>query len=442
MSSEQEAPARSYWPTVAVLTFVATLGYLDRALLSYLVEPIRHDLGISDLQLSFLLGFAFILLYGVMTIPMGYLADRFSRRSIIAAGAFGWSAMTIVSSTSRSFWQLFAGRVGLGMGEAVLPPAGLSLIRDVVPPAARSRAISLYNLVALNVGTGLAGLCAGGLMVAAQRGYFADIPFLNTLRPWQAALFWPGAIGLFASLLVLTIREPARPVRVGPASGAGFADAIRHVRANAALYATVLGAVAFANMATTGWSAWLPAAIGRRWGLTPPEIGPMLGTMQLILGSIGAISIGWIMDHFKGRRVDGALRVAAVASLIHLVPAMFTLLAPNLAMLWTGAALKVLINGGVTIVSLVVVAEITPARLIGKVSAVFYLMVNLLGNALGPTVFALVARLFFTGKEAMGQAMLVAYPVTIGASVILLLVCARLLTTWHKAQSANGLQEP
>src|SRR5258707_4169348 len=131
-------PSRPYaWTVVAILIATAVLSYTDRQVLSLLVDPIRADLGISDTQISLLLGTAFAVVYGVAGIPMGYLADRTSRRNLIFVGVLVWSVGTLACGFSQSFGQLFAGRLVVGLGEAVLSPAAISLISDYFPPSRR-----------------------------------------------------------------------------------------------------------------------------------------------------------------------------------------------------------------------------------------------------------------------------------------------------------------
>ena len=137
MADESGYPRRPYaWTVVAILIATAVLSYTDRQVLSLLVDPIRGELGISDTQVSLLLGTAFAVVYGIAGIPLGFLADRTSRRNLIFAGVVVWSCGTLACGFSHSFGQLFAARIVVGLGEAVLSPAAISLISDYFPPVA------------------------------------------------------------------------------------------------------------------------------------------------------------------------------------------------------------------------------------------------------------------------------------------------------------------
>src|ERR1700733_14392532 len=202
-------PARSYaWTVVAILIVTAVLSYTDRQVLSLLVDPIRGGLGISDTQISLLLGTAFAVIYGTAGIPLGYLADRTSRRNLILAGISVWSIGTIACGLSHSFAEIFAGRIVVGLGEAALSPAAISLISDYFPPSRRGTAVGFF-LSGIAMGSGAAILIGGGVLHAIELGALAATP-LAAYAPWRMVLLVIGGPGLLWSFAILLIREPAR----------------------------------------------------------------------------------------------------------------------------------------------------------------------------------------------------------------------------------------
>jgi MFS family permease len=194
---------------VGVLTFVYIFSFIDRQILNLLVRPIRRDLGISDFQMSLLMGFSFALFYTLFGIPLGRLADSRSRRTIIAVGFTVWSLMTAGCGLARNFVQMLLLRVGVGVGEAALSPAAYSIITDYFPPKRRATAISVYSM-GIYIGSGIAfivgGLVAG--LAAAQETW--NVPLVGATRPWQVVFFIVGIPGVFLALLMYTVREPAR----------------------------------------------------------------------------------------------------------------------------------------------------------------------------------------------------------------------------------------
>src|ERR1700761_65552 len=185
--SDADYPRRGYaWTVVAILVATAVLSYTDRQVLSLLVDPIRADLGISDTGVSLLLGTAFAVVYGLAGIPMGYLADHTSRRNLIFAGVLVWSVGTLACGFSRSFGELFAGRIVVGLGEAVLSPAAISLISDYFPPARRGTAVGCF-LSGIAMGIGAAIFIGGGVLHVVQAGVLTGTA-LASQAPWRLVL--------------------------------------------------------------------------------------------------------------------------------------------------------------------------------------------------------------------------------------------------------------
>jgi MFS family permease len=208
-------PSRPYaWTVVAILIATAVLSYTDRQVLSLLVDPIRGELGISDTQVSLLLGTAFAVVYGIAGIPLGFLADRTSRRNLIFAGVLVWSCGTLACGFSHSFGQLFAARIVVGLGEAVLSPAAISLISDYFPPARRGTAVGFF-LSGIAMGIGAAILIGGGVLHVVESGVLAGTP-LAGLPAWRLVLLLIGAPGLVWSLAIFLIKEPARKTSEDP----------------------------------------------------------------------------------------------------------------------------------------------------------------------------------------------------------------------------------
>jgi len=193
---------------LGVLVVVYVFNFLDRQILSILAERIKADLGLTDAQIGFLYGTAFAVFYAMFGIPLGRLADVWDRRRLIALGLAAWSCMTAVSGLARSFGQLAAARVGVGIGEASATPAAFSLLSDYFPPARRATALAVYSS-GIYIGAGI-GLGIGGVIVNRWDAAWAGTTAPFGLRGWQVAFFAVGLPGLVLALLVRTLREPVR----------------------------------------------------------------------------------------------------------------------------------------------------------------------------------------------------------------------------------------
>src|SRR5687768_16688234 len=198
------------WYLVFVLLLFYIFSFIDRQIISLLVEPIKRDLQVSDTQIGMLQGLAFALFYTLFGIPIGRLADRMNRKVIIAAGVIAWSAMATWCGLAKNWTQLVIARAGVGVGEAALSPAAYSMITDAFPREKQGRAFSVYNM-GIAIGAGIAML-VGGLVVAAisTEGKTFTLPLLGEVRAWQFVFIVTGAPGLLLPLLLLGVREPAR----------------------------------------------------------------------------------------------------------------------------------------------------------------------------------------------------------------------------------------
>ncbi|MGH8284862.1 MAG: MFS transporter, partial [Steroidobacteraceae bacterium] len=153
-------PTAYSWYVVAVLTVTYTVSFIDRQIMALMIEPIRRDLGITDTQVSLLIGLAFAVFYTLLGVPIARLADRYSRRAIIAAGVAVWCVMTAACGLARNYAQLFLARVGVGVGEAALSPSALSMMSDYFPKRTRGRAVAVYH-TGISLGAGLAMIVGG-----------------------------------------------------------------------------------------------------------------------------------------------------------------------------------------------------------------------------------------------------------------------------------------
>ena len=270
---------------LGLLVVVYVFNFLDRQILSILAERIKADLGLGDDQIGFLYGTAFAVFYALFGLPLGRLADVWTRTRLIAIGLGFWSLMTAASALARNFTQLTIARIGVGVGEASASPAAFSMLSDYFPPAKRASVLAIYSS-GIYIGAGL-GLGIGGLIVerwdAAWVGQVA--PF--GLKGWQVAFMAVGLPGLLLALWVNTLREPIRGQSEGvtvapPPHPHPFREFFRELRAVlpplTILHLVLLGggaAVVALNLAAAAAIAALAAAL--IWWLGSPAQWIALG---------------------------------------------------------------------------------------------------------------------------------------------------------------------
>jgi MFS family permease len=193
---------------LVILTLVYVFNFIDRQILSILAPEIQRELGVSDADISFLYGTAFAVFYAVFGIPLGRLADVWTRRSLIALGLAVWSGMTAISGTARSFASLAVYRIGVGIGEASASPAAFSLLGDWFPPRMRGFALAVYSS-GVYIGAGI-GIFLGGWIVDGWQALYPEGGAPFGLAGWQVAFFAVGLPGLLLALWVSALREPRR----------------------------------------------------------------------------------------------------------------------------------------------------------------------------------------------------------------------------------------
>lgn len=376
-------------------------GFVDRQILSLLVIPIRRDLGITDTQMSVLMGLSFALFQAVMGVPIGRVADRRSRRTIIGLGVAAWSLMTMVSGLARSFTQLLLARIGVGVGEATLQAPAVSLIADYFPRARRATAMSVYTLGTF-FGSGLAYLVGGAIAGAATARTRWELPLVGELYPWQVVFFAVGAPGLVIALLFATVREPPRHDAVLGVPAAPFAALLRYVQANAAAFTTQSLGFALSATVNYGIAAWLPTFLVRTYGWPIARAGIVQGTLTMTIGVLGVVSGGRVADRLVRRGVvDGPLRVGIIGALGMVVFAGLYPLMPT-------AALAVLLLAPVNFfaafpwgAAYTAAAETMPGHLRAQGTALYVLVINLVSGVLGATAVALVTDRVFGDDQAL-----------------------------------------
>ena len=193
----------------AVLVIVYVFNFIDRQIVTILAEEIKADLGISDAQIGFLYGTAFAVFYAIFGIPLGKLADTWTRKNLISIGLGFWSLMTALSGTARSFGALATYRIGVGIGEASASPAAFSMLSDYFPPRLRATVLSIYSS-GIYIGAGI-GIFIGGWVVDGWDGAYPDPTTAPLgLKGWQAAYLTVGIPGILMALWVYSLREPRR----------------------------------------------------------------------------------------------------------------------------------------------------------------------------------------------------------------------------------------
>lgn len=425
-------PDRAYaWYVTALLTLAYTFSFVDRQVLNLLVIPIRADFDLTDTQISFLQGIAFVVPYVLLSIPLGRWVDLASRTRVLILGVVFWSISCVGCGLARVPWQLTAARMGVGVGEAAVTPASWSLLSDYFRPTERAVPVSVF-LMGPYLGGGLA-LILGGQLIAWARDFGEiSVPLVGVLAPWQFAFVAVGLPGFALALLLLTVAEPSRQgTVVAGQSSRSVRDVGRYLRAQWSLYSAFLIGVPFLVVVLYALQAWVPTLLVRVYAMDIADAGRIYGAIALIAGSTGVLS-GPIVARWLNRRghVDAPLRVGVIA---------ISLLVPCIALIpWqrdTRAALALLSVASYLVtlpMSMFTSAlqSVTPNQMRGFVAGLYVFAVSGLGFALGPTGVAVVSDYVFRDPLSVGRSLAV---VCCLAGTIALSVLARAMPAYRVA---------
>lgn len=438
---ERPLSPRAAWALVAILTLANASAFVDRFVLAFLVTPIKADLHLTDAQVGQLLGLPFALFYAVAGIPLGWLADTRSRRAVVAASVAAWSAFTMGCGLVRSYGALFLMRAGVAVGEAGLTPPALSAMGDAFAPSLRATAMSVFSL-GIFLGAGLANIVGGSVVTLAGNAGPWHLPLVGELQPWQAIFIVVGAPGALIALLAALSPEPTRtgqgsaagddagaaraanaravastpPAAPGAPAAADASASARRVAAPATLWAYLrehgvmfLGfslAVACFSTVNNGVAGWLPTFFQRVHGWTAQQAGLVAGSFTATIGVAGAIFAGRWADRLRAAgRADADLVVFLAGSVAMGITAVIFPLMPT----GTGSAVVLaLVNFPAAFpfgITFAAVSVVTPPHLRAQASALFLLITNLLGLAVGPWVVGVLTDQVFQSEQAIGVAL-------------------------------------
>jgi MFS family permease len=388
-------PARQAWYCIFALALATMINFLDRGILTLLVEPIRHDLRLSDVQMSLIMGFAFTFFYAVLGLPVARLVDRSrSRKLIMTVGITIWSVMTMLCGLATNFWHLFIARMGLGVGETTSGPSAYSLLSDYFPPRRLPRAISFMTL-GFVLGTGLSLIVGAWVIGFVTVHPDMSLPIVGHLHGWQTVLMLVGLPGLVVAVVMSSVREPPR---MGGAQGRPLpiAEIFHFILRHKLVYMPIFIGMGLRTAQMFGTQMWGPAFLGRTYGWSPSQIGYISGLSVFIAMPAGLALGCWLAERYWERSVhDGNVRVVVLSTLIS-VP--FGIAGPLMPNPWLAVGCLLLAQM-TSIMSAApenaAVQTVTPNRLRGQMTFLFLFIMNVVGMGFGPMIVGALSQYVF-----------------------------------------------
>ena len=404
------------WTTLAILFLAYISSFVDRMIISLLVEPIKADFQISDTQISLLLGLSFAIFYCLAALPIGRLVDIWSRKKIITVGITLWSFMTALCGLAQNYTQLFLARIGVGVGEASLAPAAYSMLADSFPPKKLGLAMGVFTM-GTAVGAGLALIIGGAIIsfVTGENGENVSLFGISFLSGWQWVFVLVGLPGLFIALLTSLIREPDRIVIKEKKKLYGdisipISEVKKFFKINAGFYIPHHFAVGCSNLALVGINSWVSVYFMRIHGWTISEAGFNIGIALILGGVLGLIIGGWLSDKISVYIAGGKAYFCLICAVLAIPSAIFFATEENAFNALVFFALSYSFMVAPIAPAAAMLQEITPNRMRGMLSAFYLLIVSLIGLALGPLIVAFLNDTYFGGGVGIQKALLISIP--------------------------------
>jgi len=401
-SGQPYPPAGQAWYAVFALALAVMVNFLDRGILNLLVQPIKTDLGLSDSQMGWIMGFAFVFFYALLGLPVARLVDRGTRKLIFSTGLAIFGVMTLVCGLANSFWQLFLARMGLGVGETTSGPSAYSMLSDYFPPHRLARAISVMQIgfVLGNAGA----LLLGGWLIAHVGLGPREVPVFGTLMGWQVVLMLISIPGFLAATVMLTVKEPPRRGGVRK-DAAPISEVFSQVMRHKAVYLPLFIGMGLRSAQMFGGQSWNAPFYERTYGWSPSQYAMVGGLSVLLSMPIGLFLGNWLTEYYhkKGHH-DAHVRVVVNATLISVPLGIVYPLVPSP---WVAAGLFLIAS----LTSMMVAAPenaaiqtVTPNRLRGQITFLFLFVMNVIGMGLGPIIVGELSDKVF-GEENIRYAL-------------------------------------
>lgn len=376
------------WTLVILLTLAYVLSFVDRMILSLLIQPIKADLGFSDTQIALLLGPAFGFVYSASSLIVGYFADRSRRTWILAGGIALWSVATALTGFAKSFGQMFVARMAVGAGESTMSPCAMSMITDSFPEDRRGKPIAVYS-AAISLGFGIAALVGAAVLTWAESQGTIALPAVGEIAPWQFAFLAVGLPGLMLALIFVFFREPPRhPFEGGKPNTVG--TVFVHVGKHWPTY--LLFASLFCYMTICAYShGWLAEMFRRTHGWATKDYALYNGIATLAMGPPAVIFAGWLSDRLTARGMEDAPMRIAILGLVISLP--FAVAGPLISNAWGAFAALISTNigfGFLSAVGVTALVKIVPPRIRAQTIAIYYLAISMSGTFLGPPLVGIL----------------------------------------------------
>jgi len=419
--TEQAWPSpKLAWLAVSIFAFSLMFLELDRGILTLLIQPIKEDLQLTDMQMSYLLGFSTVLFYALVGLPMSRLVDIYPRNIVLSLGVMVLSTFTTLCGVIQNYWQFFACRVMIGAGGTVNGPGTYSMIADYFPPHKLPRAIAVLQIGFFG-GLGLSLIGGGALVNLALSWPDMQVPWIGLIHNWQFVFLIIGVPGVLVALLVRMVPEPPRR---GTMQAAGhkpmpIKQVFRELSNRRGVYVPMFIGLALSSVEMFGIGTWRAAFIQREYGWSPGQIGLWSGLSALITAPPGLLLGTWLTEKLAKRHADAPLRAVVIVAALAIPFSVLSPLMPTPELCILMFSISSVFGTAGSIPQNAALQTVTPNEMRGQVTALYLFMFTVVGGGMGATFLTLVSHLL-GGEHMLGRAMSVSALVVLTLSTLVL----------------------
>lgn len=422
VAADSNYPKPAYaWYTAVLLMFFYVLSFMDRQIIAVLIEPIKADLSLSDVQISLLGGLSFVLFYSTAGVFIGRLADSLNRPLLIAVGVFIWSLTTAMAGFAGKFWQLLLLRMGVGLGESALLPSTLSLLSDYFPPSRLATPTSVFMLgapIGIGLSFALGGLIYGVAVEVTNAPGWQDVMLIGGIAAWKMVLLFLGTLGMLMTLLLVTVREPRNLTSAANArkekSKAKAADAATlpevtaYTRKNWKAIGLLYVGMSFISLAAYSQAFWDITFLTRTYGWDASTGSFWYGMVQMFAGLAGMLCGGIIADRLSKRGVRGASVIMVIIGCGLAAPFSFFYPLANSASSALWLMVLAIFGSSMAFASTATaIQRMFPATMLGLAAGIYFFFSNAVGIGLGPTMVAAFTDYVFKDPDMIRYSLLI-----------------------------------
>lgn len=432
------APTKA-WLSAAIIFILTAIAMADRMAISMLIGPIKQEFEIGDFQASLLIGFAFMVFYILFLLPIGTVADKYSRAKVLCVCLAIWSIATVLCGFAVGFVSLFLARMLMGAGEAGIAPCSHGIIGDSFPRESLSKPLALQG-IGFQIGPAVGVSAAGGILGAGAAGAFSHWPLLGELSHWRIAFILIGMPGFLALFLIPLLHEPKNKAGASMSTDGSQTKikVLPFLKQNRLLMSLLLCGAGVSAMGAGTVMGWVPEYLQRSLGVSPALAGSTLGTIMLLTALLGQGTFSIAVDWLAGKGYsDAPIRVGLLPTLLAIPLGWFAMSANSSEAFFPWLFAFLLVVAPFNALNNTALQQIAPPELRSRLSAIMIFFISIIGFVFAPTLVGALSE-HVVGEENLGLAMKWVMTIAMAVTLVFYVAAWGPLRRFREAKDQNG----